>query len=65
MVCPEISAMLESLPHLPAVVAVQLVLNPPIIHLGLSDASCQVSSVCTVLLPNSKPESRVSVSVSL
>ncbi len=59
-VSPVVGEMLDSLPHLPAVVAVQVVLDPPpIIQLGLSDASLQVSSGHTVESPVTTPEGGV------
>ena len=45
----EASLVLESLPHLPAVVAVQVIVDPPpVVRLGLSDAPLQIDMCCAV-----------------
>ena len=59
-ISPGIGDVLDSLPHLPAVVAVQVFLYPPrIVLLGRPDASLQVSTCCAVECPVTGPESGV------
>ncbi len=54
---PVVGDMLDSLPHLPAVVAVQAVLYPPpVVQLGPLDASLQVSTGCAVESHITRPE---------
>lgn len=49
--------MLDALPHLPVIVTLQMVLNPPpIAPLHLYDASLQVGSGCSVVVYVARPE---------
>lgn len=53
---------LNATPHLPHVVAAEVVLNPlPVVHLGPPDAFLQVGSCSTVQLHVTRPESLVSL----
>ena len=46
---PVVGDVLDTLPHLPAVVAVQMVLDPPpVVQLCLSDAPLQIGTCCAV-----------------
>lgn len=57
---PVVCQMLDALPHLPAVITLQVVFNPPaVVHLGLPDNSIQVSSGPAIMVPITGPEGDV------